>query len=225
MATDFESKAMFRSKDLRVAVQYWTWLFSLIGSLTAAHAESLLLTGATVHTISGETLSPGQVLIQDGKIAAVGREVAATGVASMNLNGQHLYPGMISLDCVLGLTEIEAVRATADETEVGDYTPDVESWIAINPDSELLPVARANGMAYFEPVPTGGIVSGQSGLLAVSGWAPESMTVKKPVALHLFWPSMELDTTPPEKVTGKNKPKSLEEQAKDRRAKLHSVME
>ena len=45
-------------------------------------AETLLLTGATVHTISGETLAPGQVLIRDGKIAAVGKTVPADGAAA-----------------------------------------------------------------------------------------------------------------------------------------------
>jgi hypothetical protein len=130
---------------------------------------------------------------------------------------------MISLDTVLGLTEIDAVRATADATEVGDFTPDVESWISVNPDSELIPVARANGIAYFEPVPLGGIVSGQSGLLAVDGWTTEQMAVQTPVALHIFWPSMELDMTPKERVRGKTKPKTLEEQAKERRTKVQSI--
>jgi imidazolonepropionase-like amidohydrolase len=202
-----------------------TGLIVLVCSLHCVAAETLLLKGATVHTISGATLSPGQVLIQDGKIAAVGETVPANGATAIELTGQHLYPGIISLDSALGLIEIEAVRATDDASEVGDYTPDVQSWIAVNPDSELLPVARANGIAYFEPVPTGGIVPGQSGLLAMSGWTSEAMTVKKPIALHLFWPSMELDTTPPEKVRGKNKPKSLEDQAKERREKLRSTME
>jgi imidazolonepropionase-like amidohydrolase len=213
---------------------YATWshakfaLAGLIALMWALHplaAESLLLKCATVHTLSGDTLSPGQVLIEDGKITGVGKEVPAGNAMSIDLTGQHLYPGIVLLDSVLGLTEIEAVRATDDASEVGEYTPDVESWIAVNPDSELLPVARANGIAYFEPVPTGGIVSGQSGLLVMSGWTAEAMTVKKPIALHLFWPSMELDTRPPEKVIGKNKPKALEEQAKERREKLRSTMD
>jgi imidazolonepropionase-like amidohydrolase len=213
---------MFESKKLNLV---GIGLTALLCGLYPVRAESLLLKGATVHTVSGDTLSPGQVLIEDRKITAVGKEVSAGGARSIDLSGQHLYPGMISLDSVLGLIEIEAVRATADAIEVGDYTPDVESWIAINPDSELLPVARANGIAYFEPVPTGGIVSGQSGLLAMSGWTAEAMALKKPIALHLFWPGMELDTRLPEKVPGKNKPKSLEDQAKQRREKLHSTME
>ena len=186
-------------------------------------AESLLLTGATVYTVSGETLSPGQVLIKGGKIAAVGSTVAADGATVIDLKGLHLYPGLIALNTVLGIEEIEAVRATQDTTEVGEYTPDVESWIAVNPDSELIPVARANGIAYFEPVPHGGIVSGQSGLMCVDGWTVEQRTVRKPLALHLFWPSMSLDTTPKSEARDKSKWKSIEEQAKDRRAQVKAT--
>src|SRR5882762_3391908 len=119
----------------------------------SAQAESLLLTGASVHTISGETLSPGQVLVENGKISAVGSVLSAAGARVIELKGQHLYPGLIALNTLLGLTEISGIRSTQDSTESGDYTPDVESWIAVNPDSELVPVSRANGIAFFEPVP------------------------------------------------------------------------
>ncbi len=187
---------------------------------------TLLLTGATVHTISGETLSPGQVLIRDGKIAGVGDAVAATGATTVDLKGLHLYPGLICLSSSLGLTEIEAVRATEDTTEVGEYTPDVESWVAVNPDSELIPVTRANGIAYFEPVPQGGVISGQSGLVAVEGWTIEQRTIQKPIALHVFWPSMELQvSTRARGRTPAARPKSLEEQARERRGKLQALTE
>jgi imidazolonepropionase-like amidohydrolase len=190
---------------------------------TTAQAETLLLTGATVHTVSGETLSPGQVLVKDGKISAVGKTVSAVDAKTVDLAGLHLYPGMIALNTELGLVEIEAVRATRDGREVGDYTPDVESWIAVNPDSELLPVARANGVSHFEPVPSGGVVSGQSGLVALDGWTVEQMTIKKPLAMHVFWPEMDLDTTPRERARNRSAWKSLDDQAKERREKLKSL--
>lgn len=207
-----------------------SWLHSLLlaGAIAAAapsaRAENLLLTGATVHTISGETIVSGQVLIRDGKIAAVGKSVSADGAASVDLAGHHLYPGIIALNTALGLTEIGSVRATQDTTEVGDdFTPDVESWIAVNPDSELIPVARANGIAAFEPAPQGHIISGQSALVATAGWTTEQMTLRKPIALHLFWPAMELDTTPREKARNKAKWQSLEDQARKRRRRLQAI--
>jgi imidazolonepropionase-like amidohydrolase len=196
---------------------------SLSTALPGTAAEGLLLTGATVHTVSGETISPGQVLIANGKILAVGKTVSGTPSETIDLKGHHLYPGLINLNTVLGLTEIEAVRATLDLAESGEFTPDVESWIAVNPDSELIPVARANGIAYFQPVPRGGTVAGQSGLVGVEGWTTEQRTLKKRVALDLVWPGMTLDTSVRERPRSGAKAKSLEEQAKERRAKLVSI--
>lgn len=218
-------KSEMRSPKWRGSTFYWLVgaLFCLIvSSGIRANSQSLLLSGATVHTVSGETLSPGNVLIQNGKIAAVGTAIPTSSAKTIDLKGQHLYPGMIGLDTLLGLTEIGAVRATQDSAEVGEFTPDVESWIAVNPDSELIPVTRANGIAYFEPVPEGGVISGQSGLVATEGWTSEQRAIKKPIGLHLFWPNMGLDVAVRERERGRGrgKAKSVEEQAADRRAKL-----
>jgi imidazolonepropionase-like amidohydrolase len=192
-------------------------------------AESLLLENAIVHTVSGATITNGSVLIEDGKITGVfdGKNPTRTRLPGqrMDLQGRHLYPGMISLDSALGLAEIEAVRATQDTTEVGDYTPDVQSWIAVNPDSQLIPVARVNGVTHAEPAPQGGVVAGLSGLIQLDGWTTEQMTVKKPAALHLYWPSMALDTTPAEKFKDPSKHKSLEDQAAERAKKLKAMDE
>src|ERR1019366_3659452 len=124
------------------------------------------------------------VLVQSNLIAAVydfsnGNPLhlsVPSDATFVNLHRQHLYPGLIAPGTELGLSEIDEVRATQDTTEVGaGFIPEVESWIAVNPDSEMLPVARANGIAYFEPVPEGRLVSGQSALLSMSGWTWEQM--------------------------------------------------
>ncbi|MGI8603602.1 MAG: amidohydrolase family protein [Verrucomicrobiales bacterium] len=188
-------------------------------------AESLLLSGATVHTVSGETVSPGQVLIKDGKIAAVGASVEVNGAKVIDLKGQHLYPGLIAADSTLGLSEISAVRATRDDTEVGQYTPDVRAWMAVNPDSELIPVSRANGITHANVIPHGGIVAGQSGIVKLEGWTIEDMTTKSPSGLHVFWPGMELDTRSKEEWKDKSKWRSLADQAKERRAKVKELAE
>jgi imidazolonepropionase-like amidohydrolase len=192
---------------------------------SAAAAESLLLTGATVHTVSGETIPAGQVLIKDGKISAVGKTVSANGAKTIDLSGLHLYPGMIALNTDMGLVEIGAVRATRDQSEVGEFTPEVQSWLAVNPDSELLPVARANGMAYFQPTPQGGVVAGQSGLVALDGWTTEQMTVKPAIALHVYWPSAGLNTAARDQSLSRERWKSLEDQDKERREKIKELDE
>ena len=223
--TERNATVLKRSLNTSLHVALAGALVALFSPANGSGADSFVLIGATVHTVSGETLSPGQVLVRDGKIAEVGSTVSDLSGTKIDLTGQHLYPGLICLDTVLGLTEIEAVRATEDRTEVGEFHPEVQSWIAVNPDSELIPVTRANGIAYFEPVPEGGIVSGQSGLLAVDGWTSEQMTIQKSVGLHLFWPSFQLDTTSKERVPNKSKFKSLEEQAKERTARFQNTVE
>src|SRR3954464_5766190 len=90
-------------------------------------------------------------MVLDGKTT-----LRATVYEMIDLKGQHIYPGLVAVNTVLGLTEIDAAFPSQDATEVGDYTPDVQSWVAVNPDSELLPVARANGIASFATVPAGG---------------------------------------------------------------------
>jgi imidazolonepropionase-like amidohydrolase len=190
---------------------------------SAATAETLLLTGVTVHTVSGETIPAGQVLITDGKISAVGKTVSANGAKPVDLNGLHLYPGMIALNTELGLVEIGAVRATRDFSEVGEFTPEVQSWLAVSPDSELLPVARANGVAYCEPAPQGGVVAGHSGLVALDGWTTEQRTVKQSIALHVYWPSAALDTTPRERARNRERWKSLDDQDKARREEIKAL--
>lgn len=216
------------------AFSRWKWCLLLlflhcILCAPNASAESILLKNAIVHTVSGETYTNGQVLINDDKIEKVSDGTntvtgsSATPDKIIDLNGQHLYPGLIALDSALGLSEIEAVRATKDTTEVGDFTPDVQSWIAINPDSELIPVARANGITHAEPTPQGGVVAGVSALMALDGWTSEQMTIKRPAALHVYWPDMQLDTRPKEQFKDTSKFKSLEDQAKERQAKIKAL--
>ena len=188
---------------------------TLFAAWPSALAERTLFTNAVVHTVSGPTHSPGFVLIDGDTIKAVGpaKEQPAAGEAQLiNLKGQHLFPGLIAPTTALGLMEIPAVRATVDTSEVGTYTPEVKSWLAVNPDSELIPVARANGITHFVPTPQGGTVTGQSGLMATVGWGYENMLHHSSVALHLFWPPMNINPGADDaKKQAKNRDKRLKE--------------
>lgn len=182
-------------------------------------AATLLVKAAKVHTVSGKVLEPGAVLVRDGRIEEVATDIAAKVDKTVDLGPLQLFPGLIAADTDLGLVEINSVRASVDTREVGEFTPDVVSWVAVNPDSDLIPVARANGITHAHIVPAGGVVAGQSGVLALSGWTWEEMSAKRPAALHIYWPSMGLDT----RTEGERKPKSLEDQARDRAKKLKEL--
>lgn len=190
-------------------------------ALTAiAPADTLLLRGATVHTVASGTLAPGDVLVRDGRIAAVAARLDDAADRTVDLSGLHLFPGLISAGTDLGLVEISAVRASVDDRETGEFTPEIESWTAVNPDSELIPVARANGITHFVPVPQGALLSGTSGLLAARGWTIEDMTVRRRTAMHLFWPGHSLNIPGP-KASGKTK--SLDDQARERRENIRNI--
>ncbi len=156
-----------------------------------AHAETLALTGATVHTVSGPTLEHATVLVTDGKITAVGTSVhPPEGATVVSAAGKHVFPGLISANSVLGLTEIESVRGTNDFAETGDVNPNIRSEVEINPESELIPVGRVNGVTTALVIPQGGAIAGTSALIHLDGWTEEDMTVRAPVGLHVNWPNM-----------------------------------
>lgn len=201
----------------------FAFLMVLSLSISSAFAETLVLKNAIVHTVTGETLSPGNVVVTDGKITAVSKDATTAGAKVIDLTGLHLYPGLIATATSLGLTEINAVRATQDTTEVGAFTPDVKAWLAVNPDSELLPVARANGITHFGVAPIGGTVAGYSGVMQMTGWTIETMTIRAPAALHLYWPEMGLNVKPKEFVADRSKWKSPEDQGKERDKKLKAI--
>jgi imidazolonepropionase-like amidohydrolase len=109
-------------------------------------------------------------------------------VTVVQAKGLHLYPGMIDAATVLGLTEVDSARETHDFTEGGDFQPDLRASVAINPDSELIPVTRANGVTTVLTRPTGSIIAGQGALINLAGWVPREMTVVDPVALNIEFP-------------------------------------
>src|SRR4051812_15145076 len=65
----------------------------LLSLALSAHAETLLLRGATVHTVAKGTLTPGDVLVRDGKIAAVAPHIDEAADRTVDLAGLHLFPG------------------------------------------------------------------------------------------------------------------------------------
>jgi imidazolonepropionase-like amidohydrolase len=159
----------------------------------------IALIGGTVHTVSGETITGGIVLFENGKITAVGTAVALPdSVERIDITGKHVYPGLIGAHTSIGLTEIGSVRATRDLDELGDITPSARVVSSINPDSEMIPATRANGVLIALSAPTGGLLAGQSGLIMLDGWTWEDMTLKAPVGMHVWWPSMTIRRFPGE---------------------------
>lgn len=180
-------------------------LAAALSSAVAADAPAaapVLLTGADLYTVSHGVIPAGQLLIRDGKIAALGRDVAApAGAMRIDLAGKRIYPGLIAANSILGLTEISAVRATNDYSEAGASTPEVRAEVAVNPDTELWPVARANGVLSALIMPragSDGVIAGQAALMQADGWTYEQMTVAASAGMVVDWPSARVPDWLPE---------------------------
>jgi imidazolonepropionase-like amidohydrolase len=151
--------------------------------------QPILIQNATVHTVSGGTLANHCVLLRDGKIAEIAPSIATDpSFEILDATGKHLYPGLIDSYSYIGLVEIDSVSATVDHSETGTLNPNVRAVAAFNPDSEAIPVARANGVLFSLISPTGGLVSGRSAIMQLDGWTWEDMTVRGDIAMAIQWP-------------------------------------
>ena len=134
------------------------------------------LTNATVETVTKGTLRNATVIISDGKITAVGTNVAVPqGAEVIDCSGHFIYPGMIDSGTKLGLSEVNSVPLTNDYNEVGDVVPQVKALVAINPNSSHIPVTRVSGVTTALAVPSGGLFPGTAALINLHGYNPDQM--------------------------------------------------
>jgi imidazolonepropionase-like amidohydrolase len=190
---------------------------ALLAPAAPVAAQPTAFTDATVHTASGPVLERATVVVENGRIVAVGADVVApAGARLVDCSGKHLWPGFVAPLTALGLTEIGSVRGTNDHTETGIVNPNIRAEVQINPESELLPVARHNGVTAALVAPLGGAVTGTSAIVHLDGWTHEDMTLRAPVALHVQWPAMSTERAWWET-------RSEEEQKKDREKRLREI--
>ncbi len=156
-------------------------------------SKPIAIVNATIHPVSSETIEGGYVVFDHGMITQLGSGVfdaAGADVEIIDAAGRHVFPGLISADTTLGLSEIQAVRATNDMSEVGQITPEVRAIVAVNPDSALIPVTRANGILTALVVPQGGAVSGYCSVMRLDGWTTEELTIADRAGLVIRWPAV-----------------------------------
>jgi len=202
-----------RSMLVRLRVAVLVLVSASAAHVPALRAETEAFTGATVHTVSGPVLNDATIVVIDGKITAVGAGVPApAGATVIPCAGKHIYPGFIASNTVLGLIEVSSVLGTNDMNETGNVNPNIRAEVEINPDSDLLPVTRVNGVTSALTIPQGGAISGTSALIHLDGWTQEDMTVRKPVGLHVRWPSLTINRAWWETRSEEDQKKAREEQ-------------
>lgn len=165
-------------------------LFAQRPSPAPAQSRSILVKGGTVHVGDGRTFDDGAVGFRNGTIDYVGYGygVKAAYDTVINAPGSQIYPGFILPDATLGLVEIDAVRASVDEAELGKLEPEVRALSAYDADSKIIPTVRANGVLLAQTTPRGNVISGTSCIVQLDAWNNKDAVVRADDGIHLNWP-------------------------------------
>lgn len=153
-------------------------------------AGTFAITNARIVTVSGGVIENGTVVIQDGRIAAVGAAVNIPANAEkIDGKGLSVFPGMIDAGTNLGLAEIgQGANATMDVAETGTMNANAKAIIAVNPHSSHVNVTRVNGITTVQTVPAGGLIAGQSAVINLNGSTQGDMAVLPSAGLVINFP-------------------------------------
>src|SRR5580692_9938851 len=171
----------------------WSFVAGLVlcvASVAPAQQKPVVLKGGKLLTVSHGTIENGVLIMQNGKIAAVG---AANSIKVpkdarvIDVTGMTIYPGLIDSEDNLGLTEISAEQMTNDLLEPSDeIMPHMHVYDAFHAESELIPVTRLNGItnAIVAPDSTD-TLPGQDSFIQLAGPSATEMLLVRDIAMPL----------------------------------------
>lgn len=151
-----------------------------------ASGQTIAITGGKVYPVSGPVIDGGTVLIRDGRIVAVGTNVAIpAGAQRVDATGKVVTPGLVNGASQLGLMEIGAVGSTREMRARGKdgIAAAFMPWEGFNPSSVLLGPARDGGITSAVILPQGGLISGQAAVIHLVAGTATDMIMRAPVAM------------------------------------------
>ncbi len=153
-------------------------------------AGTFAITGARIVTVSGAVIDNGTVVIQNGKIVAVGATASVpSGAERINGNGLTVFPGMIDAGTNMGLSEISGGAAgTVDIAETGSMNANAKAFKGINPHTSHINVTRVNGITSVLSMPIGGVISGQAAVINLNGATQTEMAIVPEFGLVINFP-------------------------------------
>jgi imidazolonepropionase-like amidohydrolase len=153
-----------------------------------ADAQAIAITGGTVYPVSGPKIEHGTVVMANGKVVAVGANIAIpAGATRIDATGKWVTPGLFNAATTLGLAEgnpgsggYNEARAKGEKGVAASFN----AWEGMNPASTFIPATRKDGITTAMVAPTAGnIISGRAAVVDLNGETVASMLVKAPVAM------------------------------------------
>ena len=146
----------------------------------AAQEKPVVLKGGKLLTVSHGVIENGVLFMQGGKITAVsagGSAKIPRDARVIDVTGMTVYPGLIDSETHLGLTEISAEDMTNDLIESSDeIMPHMHVYDAFHGESELIPVARFNGITNAIVAPdSSDTLPGQDAFIQLDGRSSREM--------------------------------------------------
>ena len=182
-------------KKLAVYITCLIAIYALQAQQTPANSQKtkIAIRGATAHLGNGNVIENSLVVFEAGLLKYVGTANKNMDFSKMEViqaKDQHIYPGFIITNSTLGLIEIDAVRATDDESEIGIWNPHIRSLIAYNAESKVVETMRPNGVLIGQITPRGGVISGKSSVVQFDAWNWEDAVIKTDEGIHMNWPNI-----------------------------------
>jgi imidazolonepropionase-like amidohydrolase len=173
---------------------FWTGVMAL-SSVAAVAAQApppkvIAITGGKLLTVSHGSIDNGVLVMADGKIAAVGESgkvKVPPGAEIVDAKGMTVYPGLIDPESNFGLTEVSADQMSNDLIERSDeIMPHMHVYDAFHSETELIPVARLNGITNAVVAPaTEDTIPGQDIFIQLYGADRDGMILGRDVALAM----------------------------------------
>ncbi len=182
-----------KTYNMKNLISIFILLFSFVAFAQQTPApkqnEVITIKGATAHIGNGQIIENSVLVFENGKIIAIGDNATVSQGKIINAAGKQLYAGFIAPCKPLGIVEVDAVRASNDDDEIGQLIPNVRSLIAYNAESKVVESMRPNGVLIAQTTPRGGRISGTSSIVQLDAWNWEDAAVKVDDGIHLNWPS------------------------------------
>lgn len=168
-------------------------LIALGSSVFAQKKNKFAIINATAHLGNGQVIESAFLSVNKDKIemcmSTVGLKPDWKSFDTViDLEGKHIYPALINANNVLGLHDAFSVRATRDIQDVGFINPHIRTLIAYNSDNKIVPTIKTNGILYSQVCPRGGLICGQSSIMALEGWNWEDAELKGDDGVHMNFP-------------------------------------